>query len=78
MEQINKTIETAKEQLAHASERFAIVREQYESLRATKNEAIAHQVAELRMKFHEAQRELKYAYQLWKAMLNGYMKLTTI
>jgi stearoyl-CoA desaturase (delta-9 desaturase) len=78
MEQINKTIETAKEQLALASERLANIREQYESLKATKNEAIAHQAAELQAKFNEAQRELKYAYQVWKAMLNGYMKLTAI
>ncbi len=78
MEHINKTIEVAKEQLATASERLALIRAQYESLKNSNNQAIDHQIAELRTKFYEAQRELKHAYQLWKAMLNGYMKLTTI
>jgi len=76
--QIHKTIETAKAQLTFASEQLATIREQYESLKAAKNKAIEHQVDELRARFREAQREWRYAYKLWKTMLNGYMKLPTI
>lgn len=78
LEHINKTIDAAKEQLALASERLATIREQYETLKTSKNEAIAHQLAEMRAKFQDAQRDLKRSYQLWKAMLNGYAKLASL
>ncbi|MCS6989929.1 MAG: fatty acid desaturase [Chloroherpetonaceae bacterium] len=85
LEQIHKTIDAAKEQLALASERMTTIREQYESLKVqyqslktSQNKAFARQVADLRAKFYEAQRELKRSYQRWNAMRNGYMKLASL
>jgi stearoyl-CoA desaturase (delta-9 desaturase) len=71
----HETIASAKARFQAASERLADIREQYHELQSKKDEAIAHQVEEMRVKFHEAQREFYQTVAMWKAMAQGLGKL---